>query len=47
MTKNHPLHRKKSVHMKFRRSWKVKRLFYHVEKLFDVVAAEKKERVEK
>lgn len=42
MTKSHPLHRKKSIHLKFRRTFRVKRLFYRVSKLFDIVAAERR-----
>ena len=45
MTKSHPMHRKKSIHMTFRRSWKVKRLFYRVSDLLDGVAASRKEKV--
>jgi len=42
MTKSHPMHRKKSIHMKFRRTFRVQRLFYRVSKLIDTVMAEKK-----
>ena len=44
MTKSHHLHRKKSIHMKFRRSPKLRRIFYHISALFERVAQERKER---
>jgi len=42
MTKSHPLHRKRSIHMKFRRTFRVKRLFYRVNGILDTIAARKK-----
>jgi hypothetical protein len=42
MTKSHPMHRKKSIHMKFRRTFRVKRLFYRVNTLLDTIATRKK-----
>ena len=42
MTKGHPLHRKKSIHMKFRRTFRVRRLFYRVSNILDTIMAERK-----
>ncbi len=41
MTKSHPLHRKKAIHRMFRRSARVKRLFWHISAIFERVAREK------
>ena len=35
MTKSHTMHRKKAIHMKFRRSFRVRRLFWRVSALLD------------
>ena len=43
MTKSHQLHRKKSIHMKFRRSFRVRRLFYRVNGIIDATIAVRKE----
>jgi len=45
MTKSHPMHRKKSIHMKFRRSFRVRRLFYGVIELIERVQKERVENV--
>lgn len=37
MTKSHPMHRKKSIHMAFRRSRRVRKLFFAVTELIDKV----------
>jgi hypothetical protein len=42
MTKNHPMHRKKAIHMVFRRSFRVQRLFYKVSNILDKIKVEKK-----
>lgn len=42
MTKSHPLHRKRSIHLKFRRTFRVKRLFWRVNAIFDTLAAQQK-----
>lgn len=44
MGKGHPLHRKRSIHMKFRRTFRVKRLFYRVSDIFDTIATRRKVR---
>lgn len=41
MTKSHPMHRKKAIHMTFRRSSKVRRVFWRVVELIDKVSQEK------
>jgi len=41
MTKSHPMHRKKAIHMKFRRSPKIRRLFWQISDVFDKVEKEK------
>lgn len=38
MTKSHGLHRKKAIHLKFRRSPRVRRLFWRVTDIFDGLA---------
>jgi len=35
MTKSHQLHRKKAIHMMFRRSPRIRRLFWKVTAIFD------------
>ena len=42
MTKSHRMHRKKAIHMKFRRSAKVRRSFWHVSGLFEKVRQKEK-----
>lgn len=42
MTKSHPLHRKKAIHMIFRRSYRVRRLFYKVSAILDRVSHTRK-----
>jgi len=41
MTKSHVLHRKKAIHMKFRRSPRIRRLFWRVVGLLDRISKEK------
>jgi len=45
VTKSHQMHRKKAIHMKFRRSYKVRRLFWRISALLDKVRDEKKVKV--
>jgi hypothetical protein len=40
MTKSHPMHRKKAIHMMFRRSPRVRRLFWRVSVIFEKIKAE-------
>ena len=42
MTKAHPRHRKKAIHMVFRRSPRVRRLFWHVSGLLDMIKRPKR-----
>lgn len=41
MTKSHPLHRKRSIHRMFRRSGRVKRLYWRVNSIFDRIVRER------
>jgi len=41
MTKSHPLHRKKAVHMKFRHSFRVRRLFWRMVDKLDIIRRER------
>jgi len=41
MTASHPIHRKKAIHMKFRRSARVRRLFWQVIDFIEKVQKEK------
>jgi len=41
MTKKHPMHRKKSIHMTFRRSRRVRNLFWRISEIFDTITSPK------
>ena len=45
MTKSHPLHRKKAIHMIYRHSGRVRRLFWRLTAVFERVERDQREKV--